>query len=76
MVDEWVRIAFEQIVNPETIATTIIFYLFARIILTGMDFALDYVRWKLGMPINQVTQVVNGVQRIPEESRRPFTTDK
>jgi hypothetical protein len=51
---------FEGIITPENIATGIIFYLFARIILAGLEFGLDVARWKLGLPIATTTQVVNG----------------
>lgn len=58
--DDLVRAVTEGIINPENIATGIIFYLFAKIILAGLEFALDVARWKLGVPLQRVSQVVNG----------------
>lgn len=62
MVEDVIKAAFEGLVNPENIATAIIFYLFARIILAGLAFGLDVARWKLGLPLQQTTQVVNGAK--------------
>lgn len=55
-----VEAAANGILNPENIFSIMFAVMFYSIIMRSFGFALDYMRYKAGMPLQVVAQVVNG----------------